>query len=88
MTEPYPERTLIVEGVSSMRNELGRYWNYGIWIDLPHELRLKRGLERDGEALRAKWTEVWIPGEDAYLDRDRPDKKADLVIDGSKPYEI
>lgn len=80
--------TLIVEGVSSMRDELGRYWDYGIWLDCPHDLRLKRGVERDGEAMRSKWTDVWIPEEDAYFNAQRPDKKADLVVDGSKPYEI
>jgi len=80
--------TLIVEGVSSMRDELGRYWDYAIWLDCPHELRLQRGIERDGEAMRSKWTDVWIPEEDAYFNAQRPDKKADLVIDSSSPYEI
>jgi uridine kinase len=80
--------TLIVEGVSSLRDELGRYWDYGIWVELPRALRLERGVDRDGEALRSKWTDVWMPEEDAYFRRQRPDLKADLVIDGSEPYEI
>ncbi|MDQ3381710.1 MAG: uridine kinase [Actinomycetota bacterium] len=80
--------TLIVEGVSSLRDELGRYWDYGIWLDLSHDLRLQRGIGRDGEALRSKWVEVWIPEEDEYFSRQRPNEKADLVIDGSETYEI
>jgi len=80
--------TLIVEGVSSMREELGTYWDYAIWLDCPYELRLRRGVERDGEAMRSRWTDVWIPEEDAYFRAQRPDKKADLIIDSSKPYKI
>ena len=78
---------LIVEGVSSMRDELGTYWDYGIWLECPHD-RLQRGVERDGEAMRSMWTDVWIPEEDAYFRVQRPDRKADLVIDSSKPYEL
>lgn len=80
--------TLIVEGVSSIRDELGKYWDFAIWLDCPHDLRLQRGIERDGEAMRSKWTDVWIPEEDAYFTAQRPDKKTDLVIDTSKPYAI
>lgn len=80
--------TLIVEGVSSMRDELGIYWDFAIWLDCPHDIRLQRGVVRDGEALRSQWTDVWIPEEDAYFHAQRPDKKADLIIDSSMPYEI
>jgi len=80
--------TVIVEGVSSMRDELGRYWNLAIWLDCTYEIRLQRGVERDGEAMRPQWTEVWMPEEDAYFRSQRPDRKADLVIDSTRPYEI
>jgi uridine kinase len=80
--------TLIVEGVSSMRDELGSYWDYGIWVDCPYGLRLRRGIERDGEAMRSQWVEVWMPEEDRYFREQRPDLKADLILDGSKPFEI
>ncbi len=71
-----------------MRDELGTYWDFAIWLDCPYELRVRRGVDRDGEAMRSRWTEVWIPEEDAYFRAQRPDKKADLIIDSSKPYEI
>jgi len=32
--------------------------------------------------------EVWMPEEDAYFSSQRPDKKADLIIDSAKPSEI
>ena len=80
--------TLIVEGVSSMRDELGKYWDLAIWLDCPYDTRLRRGLERDGETMRSQWTDVWIPEEDAYFNAQRPDRKANLIIDSTKPYEI
>ncbi len=80
--------TVIVEGVSSMRDELGTFWDFAIWLDCPYDIRLQRGVERDGEALRSQWTDVWLPEEDAYFDAQRPDRKADLVIDGSRRLEM
>ena len=55
---------LIVEGVSSMRLELDKYWDYAIWVDCSYELRLRRGIERDGEGRRSQWVDVWMPEED------------------------
>lgn len=80
--------TLIVEGVSSMRDELGQYWDIGIWVEAPYDVRLKRGVERDGERMRSQWTDVWMPQEQRYFDAQRPDKKADLIVDGTRAYVI
>jgi uridine kinase len=76
--------TVIVEGVSSMRDELGKYWDLGVWVAAPYELRLKRGVERDGEHMRAQWTDVWMRQEQEYFNAQRPDKKADLIMDGAQ----
>lgn len=80
--------TLIVEGVSSLRDELGSYWDFAIWISAPYGLRLERGVERDGEGMRAQWTDVWMPEEQEYFESQRPDLKADVTVDGSRPYRI
>lgn len=82
------EGTLIVEGVSSLRNELGRYWDFAIWVSAPYALRLERGVERDGEAMRSQWTDVWMPEEHEYFEAQRPDRRADVIVDGSLPYRI
>lgn len=80
--------TLIVEGVSSMRDELGQYWDFAIWVEAPFDVRLKRGAGRDGKDMRSQWTDVWMPQEQRYFDAQRPDKKADLIVDGTRPYVI
>jgi len=78
---------LIIEGVSSMRDELGEYWDFGIFVECPYDIRLKRGVERDGESMRSQWTDIWIPEEDKYYQSQRPDLKADFIIDGSTPFD-
>lgn len=72
--------TVIVEGVSSMRDEIGKYWDFGIWLDAPYDVRLRRGVARDGEHMRKQWTDVWMPQEEEWFDMQRPDKKADVIV--------
>lgn len=44
-----PGGVVILEGVSSLRREFRPYLTFGIWVETPQELRLKRGLDRDGQ---------------------------------------
>ena len=75
--------TVVVEGISASRRELGPAWDFVIWVECPRELRLSRGIERDGEALRWKWETVWMPEEDAYVRAQDPISRADVIMDGS-----
>lgn len=77
-----PGGPVIVEGVSSTRDEVGVPWDARIWVDTPREICLARGVERDGETMRKQWTDVWIPSEDAYIATQTPDLRADIVISG------
>jgi uridine kinase len=47
-----PNCTVIVEGVSCTRRELADLYDLRVWVDCPRELRLARGIRRDGEAAR------------------------------------
>jgi cytidylate kinase len=57
-----------------------------VWVDAPAAVRLERGVARDGEASRSTWTDVWMPNEDAYVERDDPISCAHLVVDGTRPF--
>ncbi|WP_207706829.1 uridine kinase family protein [Alkaliphilus pronyensis] len=70
---------VLVEGVYSTRKELAKLYDFKIWIDAPRELRLERGIERDGEEYRELW-EKWMIGEDMYVENHRPIDTADLVL--------
>lgn len=78
-----PSSIAIVEGVTALRVDLREYWGVGIWVDCPRELRLERGIARDGEEIRSKWEDQWMPGEDAYFQHDRPWEAADFAFDGT-----
>jgi uridine kinase len=73
---------VIIEGVYSTRKELADFYDYKIWVDFPREIRLQRGLQRDGEAMRSRWENDWMPAEDFYVENDLPREKADLIING------
>ena len=58
---------------------------YSIWIEVPHELRLRRGLERDGRAALDQW-KAWMAEEDSYRSTERPDERADVVVRGDSNF--
>ncbi len=78
-----PSGIAIIEGVSVLRTDLRDYWHVSVWVDCPRDKRLVRGLARDGEAMRSKWEDLWMPGEDAYMQQHLPWDAADFIFDGS-----
>lgn len=79
---------LIIEGVSSMRTELGSYWDFAIWVACSYERRLERGIARDGESMRTQWVDVWMPEENEYVRKQEPERRADLVVSGEEPFRM
>ena len=75
-------RVVVVEGVSSTRVEVGAPWDLTIWVDAPERVRLTRALERDGPQLLARWLDEWLPSENAYVARENPMARVDLVVSG------
>ena len=78
---------MIIEGVCALHQMFRDDLAVRIWIDAPHEVRLARGVARDGEGSRDTWINVWMPNELAYVERDDPVACADLIVDGTRPYD-
>ena len=78
-----PDGIVVVEGVCALHRMFRDDYDVRVWVDAPYDVRLARGVERDGEAARATWVEHWMPMEDAYVARDDPVSCADVVLDGS-----
>lgn len=76
-----PHDFVILEGVTASRAAFRPYLAYKIWVDAPRDLRLRRGIERDGESAREQWKE-WMESEDRYIEAERPREHADLVLPG------
>jgi len=67
-------------------------WDLRIWVETPAEVCLARGLARDGarvlgDRARLAWETVWQPREERYLRDVAPHLTADLVVDGTAPFE-
>ena len=76
---------IIIEGVTASRLELREYIDFIIFINVPYEIGLARGIERDGIEIKEKWVNNWMPREKNYLESliHKPKDNADLVIDGT-----
>ncbi|MGZ4338356.1 MAG: uridine kinase family protein [Gaiellaceae bacterium] len=81
--EVRPAELVILEGVTSSRAAFRPFVTYSVWIETPAELRLRRGLQRDGEEARGQW-ESWMAEEERYAATERPGDKADLVVRGDR----
>ena len=83
---------MILEGVSSSRKEFQDYISFSIFIDTPRDICIQRGIDRDSGSdkteveVREMW-EKWCKEEDIYIHRDHPKEHADIVIDGTRPFE-
>jgi uridine kinase len=73
---------LVVEGVGSGASSYSPLVTMLVWVEAPAELRLARGMARDGEALRAQWRR-WMQDEDALFSREQTRNRADVLVDGT-----
>jgi uridine kinase len=81
--EVQPADFVILEGVTAAREAFRAYLTYAVWVETPPELRLRRGLERDGQDAREQW-ETWMIREERYRIAERPSETADLVVPGDR----
>lgn len=78
-----PGHVVIVEGCYCLRKEMVDYYDLKIWMESPRDLRLSRGIDRDGEQKRPYWDDIWMPEEDRYVDLQNPRSFVDYIIDGT-----
>jgi len=83
-----PAGVVVIEGVCALHRTLRTAYAVRVWVEAPYDLRLERGVARDGESARATWVEVWMPSEDRYVERDDPVSSAHVVVDGSVGVEV
>lgn len=78
-----PHRLVIVEGVSATRREVQLPWTLTVWVDAPAEVRLRRVRDRDGDSMLSTWLDDWMPSEQAYVERERPMDRVDVIVAGN-----
>jgi uridine kinase len=77
-----PCDVLLIEGVGSGCAAYDDAITCLVWVDTPSDVRLQRGLARDGEGVRTHWS-AWTTQEQAMFSRERTRDRADLVVDGT-----
>ncbi|MGH8970505.1 MAG: uridine kinase family protein [Actinomycetes bacterium] len=72
---------LVVEGVGAAAAPVDRYAALRVWVEAPADVRLARGIARDGEAMRDEWLR-WTARETVHFERDGTRGRADVVLSG------
>ncbi len=70
---------VVVEGVTCTRRAAVPLLTYAIWVDAPADVRLSRGVQRDGEDYLDLWLQ-WMEQERSFFAADRTRERADLRI--------
>jgi uridine kinase len=76
-----PGGLVLLEGVTASREAFRPYLAASIWVETPRDLRLERGLERDGADAAELWAE-WMAGEDQWMAAERPQEHVTAVVPG------
>jgi uridine kinase len=76
-----PTDLLVLEGVGSGCRMQDDLIGVLVWVDAPYDLRMRRGIDRDGEDFAPHW-EAWAEAEQAVFAQHRTRERADFVVDG------
>jgi uridine kinase len=76
-----PAPVVIIEGCGAGAQSPTRPPGLLVWIEVSDDVRLRRGLVRDGEEQRELWL-AWMAAEAAHFARERTRSRADIRLDG------
>jgi energy-coupling factor transporter ATP-binding protein EcfA2 len=76
-----PAPLLVLEGVGSASARVGHLITVLAWVEVPYDLRERRGLERGGVGVAENWRQ-WAVDEQEVFARERTRARADVVLDG------
>jgi uridine kinase len=81
---------LLFDGVFLFRQEIDRFWDYRILVDVDAPTSLTRALVRDRESppdvIRQKYEERYEPAWQIYIFEEDPVAKADVIVDNREIY--
>lgn len=77
VVEPGP--LLLLEGVGAGSRVAAPYAGVLVWVEAGHDVRMRRGVERDGDAFAPYWEE-WAAAETVHFARHRTRERADLIV--------
>ena len=82
---------LVFDGVFLLRRELADHWDFSIFVAVPFAETVRRAVERDvtlfgsEDETRHRYETRYVPGQQLYYARERPQRKADVILDNADP---
>lgn len=76
-----PGTVLVVDGIFTHRDELVRFWDFSVWLDVPFTISVARCARRDGTSPEAQ--DRYVRGQRLYLAECDPRARATMVVDNS-----
>ena len=82
---------LLFDGVFLLRRELLRCWDFAIFVAVPFAETQRRAEVRDvvlfgtEDEVRRRYEARYVPGQQLYFAQERPQSKADVVVDNLDP---
>ena len=73
---------LIVEGVGCGSRAAATYLSLLVWVEAPYALRMRRGLDLDGDSFAPHW-QRWASQEAALFAAEATRERADVRVDGA-----
>lgn len=74
-----PSELLVLEGVGSGSAAYAPLRTVLVFVDAPHQVRMHRGIDRDGDAFAPHW-EAWGRDEVTLFGRERTRGQADVLV--------
>jgi hypothetical protein len=71
---------VVLEGISCTRRAIADRLDLAVWVEADRDLRLARGLRRDGADHRQLWLD-WMTVEDEFFTADGARGRADVRVD-------
>lgn len=80
---------LVLDGIFAHRDELIRYWDYSVWLEVPFEVAVPRAARRGvglmDPDLNSMKNKRYVAGQKLYMAECHPRDRASVVIDNSDP---
>lgn len=79
------DAVLVFDGIFAHRDELRRYWDYSVWLEVPFEIAVTRMAKRDKRDANpnSPKNRRYIDGQRLYIAECHPRERASVVIDNA-----
>lgn len=93
LEEAPADAVLLFDGVFLLNPELASHWDYRIFVAADFAVAVQRAIQRDrelfgsDEAVQARYSQRYAPGQRLYLHAVRPQELADVVVINDDPAQ-